>query len=196
MLDQSDFRPADEEDWYMVESNRIGTISLSATGISEMSRYTINHLDLFDGFDSAQMERMQMLFVPCQEGEGSILFSQGAYADHFYILVDGEVEIRYKPEDGPEINITRIRGEGIVGWSAVLGNHTFSSTAICGTGCELLQVDSSSLHDFCVTNPETGKVIIERLAEMIAERLRNTHQEVISLLEQGLRIHCNPAFST
>jgi CRP-like cAMP-binding protein len=160
-----------------------------------MSKNSIQRISLFKGFDSAQMEKMRTLFLPCQEGKGSLLFSQGAFADHFYILVDGEVEIRYKPEDGPEISVTRVRGEGIVGWSAVLGNQTYSSTAVCETGCEMLEVDSSNLHDFCVTYPETGKIIIERLAELIAERLRNTHHEVISLLEQGLGIRPNPAYA-
>ena len=160
-----------------------------------MSKNSIQRIGIFKGFDRAQLEKMQTLFVSCQEGQGSLLFSQGAFADHFYILVDGEVEIRYKPEDGPEISVTRVRGEGIVGWSAVLGNQTYSSSAVCETGCEMLQVDSSDLHDFCVTYPETGKIIIERLAELIAERLRNTHHEVISLMEQGLGIRPNPAFS-
>ena len=160
-----------------------------------MSKNSIQHIRLFKGFDQIQLEKMQALFVSCWEGQGSLLFRQGALADHFYILVDGEVEIRYKPEDGPEISVTRVRGEGIVGWSAVLGNQTYSSTAVCETGCEMLQVDSSNLHDFCITNPETGKIIIERLAGLIAERLRNTHHEVISLMEQGLGIRPNPAFS-
>jgi len=168
---------------------------LSATGISEMFKNSTRDLSLFEGFNSEQLEQMQALFLPCQEGEGSVLFFQGALADHFYILVTGEVGIRYKPEDGPEICVTRVRGEGGGGWSAVLGNQTYSSSAVCETGCEMLQVDSSDLHDFYVTHPETGRIILERLAELIAERLRNTHHEVISLLEQGLRSRPNPEFS-
>ena len=179
----------------MVDSDLFGTILLSATGISEMSKNSIQHLGLFKGLDHAQLERMQGLFSPCYEERGTLLFSQGAFADHFYIIVEGEVGLKYKPEDGPEISITRVRGEGIVGWSAVLGNQTYSSSAVCETGCEMLQVESSNLHEFCVTYPDSGKIIIERLAELIAERLRNTHYEVISLLEQGLGIRRDPAFS-
>jgi hypothetical protein len=43
------------------------------------------------------------------------------------------------------------------------------------------------LRRLCETHPETGVVLLERLAEVIAERLRNTHQCVVDLLRQGVR---------
>jgi hypothetical protein len=60
----------------------------------------------------------------------------------------------------------------------------------------MLRVCSDALHEFCVEHPETGRIIVERLAEVIAERIRDTHHHVISLLNQGLRIQMNePAAS-
>ena len=35
--------------------------------------------------------------------------------------------------------------------------------------------------------PETGTLVLERLAAVIAERLRNTHEQVMALLLQGMR---------
>ena len=111
-------------------------------------------------------------------------------------MVEGEIDIRYKPDDGPELTVTKVRSGGVVGWSAALGNQVYSSSAICLTDCTLLRVHSTALYDFCIEHPETGRLIVERLAAVIAERLRNTHHQVISLLNKGLRIRMNePAAS-
>jgi hypothetical protein len=42
------------------------------------------------------------------------------------------------------------------------------------------------LRRLCETHPKTGVVILERLAEVIAERLRSTHEHVVEMLRQGL----------
>ena len=39
-------------------------------------------------------------------------------------------------------------------------------------------------------------LLLERLAAVIAERLRNTHHHVIALLEQGLRIRMHKSVTT
>jgi CRP-like cAMP-binding protein len=142
------------------------------------------------------MEFMRPLFIACQDRAGSTLFKQGGMADYLFVVIDGEIDLRYKPDDGPELTVTKVRSGGVLGWSAVLGNQLYSSSAICLTDCTMLRVCSDALHDLCVEHPETGRIIIDRLAAVIAERIRGTHHHVISLLNQGLRIQMNePAAS-
>ena len=161
-----------------------------------MKQVKLERLPLFKGLNPIQMEYMHSLFIACQDSEGSTLFKQGGAADYLYVVVDGEIDIRYNPDDGPELTVTKVRSGGVVGWSAALGNQVYSSSAICLTDCTLLRVHSTALYDFCIEHPETGRLIVERLAAVIAERLRNTHRHVISLLNKGLRIRMNePAAS-
>ena len=153
-----------------------------------MKNLQFERLPLFVGLKPAQMECMRSLFAVHQDEEGSVLFKQGDMADYLYVVVDGEIDVRYKPDDGPELTVTKVRSGGVVGWSAVLGNKLYSSSALCLSDSCFLQVRSEALHDLCVEHPETGRIIIERLAAVIAVRLRNTHHHVISLLNQGLCI--------
>jgi CRP-like cAMP-binding protein len=122
------------------------------------------------------------------EPAGTVLFEQGDPAVHLYVVTEGEVHIRYKPEDGPALIVARVRTDGVVGWSAALRSPMYTSSAVCSTECYMLRVSGQDLRDLCARHPETGRLILERLAAGIAERLRNTHKHVLELLEQGLRV--------
>jgi hypothetical protein len=49
-----------------------------------------------------------------------------------------------------------------------------------------LSISGKDLRELCVSHPETGVLILERLAAVIAERLKNTHEKVVELLWQGV----------
>lgn len=140
----------------------------------------------FANLSTQQLALLKPLFMPSRCKEGDLLFEQGGVADLLYLVVHGEVIVRYKPEDGPEIVVARVKRGGIVGWSAALGSRHYTSGAICGADSELLCVRGADLRRLCNQYPETGIVVLERLADVIAERLHSTHNEVVVLLRQGL----------
>jgi len=160
------------------------------------------HDDLFEGlalfkdFSTRQRAVLRPLFRPRHEPTGTVIFEQGDPAEYLYIVVEGEINIRYKPEDGPAIIVARVRPEGVVGWSAALGSPAYTSAAICTAECQMLRVRSQDLRQLCEDDPETATLLLERLAEVIAERLRNTHHHVMALLEQGLRIRMHRSVTT
>jgi hypothetical protein len=49
-----------------------------------------------------------------------------------------------------------------------------------------LRVRGDDLRNLCRLDPDTGIIVLDHLATIIAERLRHTHDQVISLLKQGL----------
>lgn len=140
----------------------------------------------FANLSTRQLALLKPLFMPCRCKEGDLLFEQGDVADVLYLVVRGEVIVRYKPEDGPEIVVARVKPGGIVGWSAALGSRHYTSGAICSADSELLCVRGADLRRLCNQYPETGVVVLERLADVIAERLHSTRNEVVTLLRQGL----------
>jgi CRP-like cAMP-binding protein len=161
-----------------------------------MSTTTIHQLGLFKDLSPAQYAILQSLFSPRYEPQGAMVFEQGELADSLYILVDGEIGIRFKPEDGPEITIARVRPESVIGWSAALGNPFYTSTAVCLADCQMLSIRGSDLRQLCEKHPKTGSLILERLADGVSQRLRNSHEHVLALLEQGLCININREIAT
>lgn len=146
-----------------------------------------DRLVLFQDLTPRQHDLLRSLFVFCELPVDHLLFEQGDAAEYLYVLVEGEVLVRYKPDDGPALTVARVRPEGVVGWSAALGSPAYTSGAMCSTECQMLRVRGQDLRDLCERDPETGTLVLERLAAMVAERLRNTHNHIFALLEQGLR---------
>ncbi len=154
-----------------------------------MSDCILYHVLAFQGFSQEQIARIRPLFLLFYAPAGTVVFEQGETAENLYVLINGEVAIRYKPDDGPEGVIAHVRPEGVVGWSAALGNPRYTSSAVCTSDCQMLRVRNSDLRQLCENYPETGVLFLDRLAAMIAERLRTTHPQLMELLEQGLSVH-------
>jgi len=148
----------------------------------------IEKLSIFQGFSPRQLKMLLPLFTLYHELMGAVLFEQGDPVDYLYVVADGEVAIHYKPEDGPSLAIARVRAEGVIGWSAAIGNPYYTSTVICATDCEILRLRSAALRRLYEEDPETGKMMLERLAALIEARLRSNHPQLMALLEQRLTL--------
>ncbi len=152
-----------------------------------MSKNYLEQFPLFDGFSKEQIALLRPLFVPSECHAGTVLFEQGDPAIYFYLMVSGEVAIHYKPEDDQDIVITRIKPGGMVGWSAVIGRRSYTSAAMCTEYSELLRVRGSDLQTLCIQHPDTGNQFVDRMADIVAQRLERSHPQLLQLLENGLR---------
>jgi CRP-like cAMP-binding protein len=150
-----------------------------------------DQLPLFQDLSHDQRELLRPLFLPVDYYTGTVLFEQGDPAEYLFLVVVGEVTIYYKPDDGPAIQVAHVRPGGIVGWSAALGSRSYTSGAICEEYTQMLRLRGEDLRNLYNECPETGILVLERLATVIAERLRNTHEQVMALLLQCLRTHPN-----
>jgi CRP-like cAMP-binding protein len=156
-----------------------------------MPNDVFNRLPIFQGMTAAQHNLLRPLFSPCDFYDQTLIFEQGEAAEFLYIVVDGEVVVSFKPDDGPAITVARIPPGGVVGWSAALGSRRYTSGAYCTGYTQLLKIRGIELRKLCEQNPNTGVILLDRLAAVIAERLTNTHDQVLALLELGLRSGVN-----
>jgi CRP-like cAMP-binding protein len=164
----------------------------NSTGASMSSDIEIfDNLPLFEGFSQAQRSLLRGIFVPCDHYANSVLFEQGGPAEFLYIVVQGEVVVHFKPDDGPPLTVAHVQRDGVVGWSAALGSRMYTSGAVCAEYTQLLRVRGYDLRKLCEQHPDTGMQLLDRLATVIAQRLRNTHEQVVALLELGLRNSVN-----
>ena len=146
------------------------------------------HLPLFHDLTPAQLDLIRPLFIACECHPGTVLFEQGEPAIFLYLIISGEVVIRYQPEDDHEnITVTHVRDGGMVGWSAVIGRRFYTSAAICSQYTRMLRVRGSDLQTMCEQHPDPGLCILDRLATMVAERVHAGHPQIVALLELGLR---------
>lgn len=141
----------------------------------------------FEGLSAADLELLTPYFRPQVYPLDTAVFEQGDNAEYLYLVVRGEVAIRFKPDDGAMMTVTHVQPGGVFGWSAALGNVAYTSGAMCMTDCEVLRVRGNDLRALCDKHPEVGKVILDRLAAVISERWQSRRTQVTSLLAKGIR---------
>ncbi len=150
------------------------------------------NLSFFEGLTESQLACLRPLFIPVTIQADEVIFEQGAPADYLYIVVEGEVLVSFKPDDGPHLPVARVRPGGVVGWSAAVGSRRYTSAGITTTDARLLKVYGNELRTLFYQHPDIGKIMKERLASVIAERARSTHAQVIALLDMGFGLPEQP----
>lgn len=143
-------------------------------------------LEIFKGLQADQLQMLDRVLECCHFLKGQTIFEQGETASRLFILASGEVSVRFKPYDGPALIVARIQPGGVFGWSAALRRDAYTSGAVADMESDALALGGLTLHRFCEYNPEIGSVLLDRLAGVIAERLSNTHTEVLAILTQGM----------
>jgi CRP/FNR family transcriptional regulator len=151
-----------------------------------MFRQEFAKLSIFNGLDPAQTTVLSPFLKEVSFSKGQVIFQQDESADSLYILLNGEVLVRYKPYDGPPLTVAKIAPGDVFGWSAALGHDVYTSGAEAAAPSCAYCIRAEDLQHLCDVNPEAGGKLLEGLAGVIAERLRNTHGSILELLNQGV----------
>jgi CRP-like cAMP-binding protein len=156
-----------------------------------MNTEIIERLPGLMDFTQEQVEILRPHLQEVHFQAGEKIFNQGDPATHLYFVAEGEVSILFDPEDGPVITVAAVGTGDIFGWSSTLGSQLYTSGAVCTETGSFLRLEGECLRGICQNNPETGILILNKLAAVIAQRLRGTHEQVVKLLHQGIN-HRHP----
>ena len=148
---------------------------------------TLSRFSIFKPLNQTDMDLLNPLFESYACNTGTVVLQQGKPADYLYLIVNGKVEISYKPYDGNSITVAHVEEGGLFGWSAVVGSDTYTSSAIAIEALEAVRVRGSDLRKFCIEHPETGKDILEHLAKSVSSRWQDANEQVKSILAQGIK---------
>jgi CRP-like cAMP-binding protein len=150
----------------------------------QMLAQDLSFVSFFRNLTSEQLAQIVPLIEPCRFSKDDFIFEQGELAESLFIVVQGEVNIRYKAYDGPEMSVARVGPGGIFGWSAALGREYYTSSAICMEDSQIFRISGRSMRHMCDENPETGVVLLERLAMGISGRETHKQNQVVTMLSQ------------
>ena len=142
---------------------------------------------IFEDLNEKMINLLTRLFEVFSCQPGTVIFQQGDRAEYLYLVIDGKVDMSFKPYDGTPMTISHVEKGGLFGWSAVVGSDTYTSTAIAIEGLEAYRIQGSDLLRFCREHPEAGKDILERLASTVSSRWKNAQDQVKSVLLKGLQ---------
>ena len=148
--------------------------------------HSLEEITLFDGLSEETRRLVERHFEPYSCQAGTVIFEQGDPALFLYILLTGSVIARYKPYDAPPINLNTILAGGACGWSAVVGNPSYTSGAVARENLTAIRIRGMDLRELVARYPEPGKELLDRLATLVSNRWKDANRQVRDILEQSI----------
>jgi CRP-like cAMP-binding protein len=153
---------------------------------TEVSPEDLAKVSLFADLRQEQQLVLSPLLARSSWPAGHTVFHAGEPAEAVYIVEDGEVAIRYHPDDGDWLTIATVRRGEVFGWSAALGRSRYTSSAVCQTGVQALVIRGAELRAAIRANPELG-VLLGRMAVTVAGRQPGARAQVAQLIRNEVR---------
>ena len=144
------------------------------------------NIPLFEGFNSNQLELLKSLFEAYSCPANTVIFEQGGQANYLYLILQGTIEIQFKPYDGPPLTLTHLKEGDVFGWSAVIGSPAYTSGTKSNGSVEAIRIRGTDLKRLCKEHPSTGATILDRLARVVSTRWRNASLQVKCMLREGM----------
>lgn len=126
------------------------------------------------------------LFLPHDAPARTLMIKQGERADFLYLILSGNVYLRYKPYDGPRITLTHLHAGDIFGWSAAVGHEIYTSDAISTTAVRTMRLRGKDLRQLCAKHPSEGAKILEKLAKQVSPRWVHARRQIQVLLQASI----------
>ena len=144
------------------------------------------NLPPFKDIDEGIVRLVEPLFELYYYPATTTIFEQKDIANHLYLLVEGAVDVVFKPYDSPPMTITSLRPGNFFGWSAAIGNVVYTSSAICQEDSEVLRISGKKLRQLCKKHPTAGRIVLQLLADSVSSRWSNAQEQIHTLLNQSV----------
>jgi CRP/FNR family transcriptional regulator, cyclic AMP receptor protein len=145
---------------------------------------TLAQFNLFSGLPEELLKEIADLSTEVPVNKGDIVFKEGEKADKLHFLLHGSVALRVKLTSRPEsVTVSFVSSPfQSFGWSGVVAPNHYTSSAECDEDSNLLIIPADPFMKLLEKYPEAGFQVMKRIAEIIADRLRNSRQALLKTL--------------
>lgn len=144
----------------------------------------LSEFALFRNLPEELLEKVAKLGEEASFSHGDVIFREGDDADKLHFLLDGEVDLKVKLTSRPEhITVSAVRQQfESFGWSGIVSPFHYTASAFCEGDCKVLMLPGEGFMQLLNENPEAGFIVMQRITEIIASRLRNSRQALLKTL--------------
>ena len=134
----------------------------------------------FGNLNEEQLKKIAMIAVDLSVPSGTKLFDECQSADALYLLVDGDIDLKYKyeeefhPEKNKEFLVGEINPGEIFGISSLIEPYEYNAAAVASKDSRILKMAASNMRPLLSDDPELACTVMHQVAKAIMERLAYT----------------------
>ncbi len=144
----------------------------------------LQKLSLFKGLDLNVIKDLAELCNYKNIKKGKTVIKEGDLGDELFIIVSGEIEIQKRTlQNEPYTVVTMSADETplYVGELAMIDRDKRSATVVTKRDCDCLVLKRKDFIMYGDSNPRVGLILTRAIALQLAQRLRRTNDDVITL---------------
>lgn len=144
----------------------------------------LSEFGLFKGLPDALIKDIASIAEEVSAKQGEFIFREGEKADKLHFLIKGSIALRVKLTSRPEsITVSFVSSPyQSFGWSGIVAPNHYTSSAECDEDSSLIIISAEPFLKLLEANPESGFKVMQRITEIIADRLRNSRQALLKTL--------------
>lgn len=146
---------------------------------------------LLKGLLPDELDKIQQLCEARNIKKGTHIFEVGASADFLFLVVEGEIELRFKVvylNASIEIPLDRKRKGEAFGWSALVEPYEYTLSAVAAQDCQLLQLRGRDVERLCAENNHLGYVLMNNVVKLIGMRFSVLEKALVAEIQWGLKV--------
>jgi len=154
-------------------------------GENMVSPETLRFYPLFAHQDAAMLAQIAVLADVKEVEAGYQLFFEGEVAKALYLVLDGSVVLTMNMGEKGDQKVEELEplGKGeVAGWSSIVKPHIYKMGAYTGQKSHLMAFDGEKLRTLFDEHPSFGYYFMQKLAEVIGERLISKCVQIMSLI--------------
>jgi CRP-like cAMP-binding protein len=141
----------------------------------------------FFGFlEGEQGGKVAMLAEEVSWKAKDCIFESGAKPDKLFVLMEGEVDLRYYVEDtefshkSKEFSVGEVNPGEPFGLSSLLGGKGYGAHAIARSACKGIAIDAAELLKLAQSDPKLGYGLMQSVAKSAYERLDHVRVQLVA----------------
>jgi len=136
----------------------------------------------FVGLDELALNAIVSFARPVTFEAQRTVFERDEEAGPVYMVIRGRIRQGFEVMPGTMAWFQTSEPGDLVGFDALISPRVHSMKAVASEKTELVAFDSDALLGYLESHPDFGFIFMERLAQVLQQRLNNTRLQVIHLM--------------
>ncbi len=155
-----------------------------ATGFVERIFGMLAHIELFEDFDRAEIRLLAHFMTAYRVPPGTEIIREGDPGDFMLLVIDGEVDIFKNDIEGFRKRIAIVGAGKTLGEMSMIDGEPRFSTCVAATPVTFGILTRDDLTRIIAEQPMLGAKVLMELVLMLSQRLRQTGEKLVNLLEK------------
>lgn len=148
---------------------------------SQAVRQMLQESEIARDLSQEQIEKLAALASERTFSEGEIIFRENEVGTVLYIIGEGQVAIEIRVPGRGRRTILTVGSGQLLGWSSLFPSERKTAGARSVHPTRALAIDAASLRETIEQDHDLGCLLLWRIAEVIAGRLKATRLQLLDI---------------